>query len=228
MERSFAYGLNFYKLFWIFMIGCFLGVVLETIWCVLRFHHIESRTGLVYGPFNLVYGFGAVIMTVSLFKLVGQRDLWIFLAGTIIGGAYEYICSFIQEKMLGTISWNYEDFPLNLNGRINLLYCFFWGILALLWVRDIYPKMSHLIEKIPNTYGKALTFACMAFMLVNTFMSAGVVYRMVKRQEGVAPKSVIGMYIDNAYPDERVKKIYPNMQFDLEKINKNLKIDLNS
>lgn len=217
MEKSFASGLNFYKLFWIFMIGCFFGVVIETIWCVLRFHHIESRTGLVYGPFNLVYGFGAVIMTVSLFKLAGQRDLWIFLAGTVIGGVYEYICSYVQEKLLGTVSWDYTDFPLNLHGRINLLYCFFWGILALLWVRDIYPKMSILIEKIPNLYGKALTFVCLAFMIINVFMSMGVVYRMVKRQEGVPPVCAIGRYIDNAYPDERVKKIYPNMQFDIGK-----------
>ena len=28
-EKSFASGLNFYKLFWIFYIGCFAGVVIE-------------------------------------------------------------------------------------------------------------------------------------------------------------------------------------------------------
>ncbi|MCI8497550.1 MAG: hypothetical protein HFE85_04795, partial [Clostridiales bacterium] len=30
-ERSFASGYNYYKLFWIFFIGCFIGVVLETV-----------------------------------------------------------------------------------------------------------------------------------------------------------------------------------------------------
>lgn len=29
----FAHGLNFYKLFWVFFLCCFLGVVIETIFC---------------------------------------------------------------------------------------------------------------------------------------------------------------------------------------------------
>ena len=34
METIFADGLNFCKLFWIFVIGCFLVVVIETLWCM--------------------------------------------------------------------------------------------------------------------------------------------------------------------------------------------------
>lgn len=58
-KGHFAAGFGFYKLFWIFFIGCFLGVVIETIWCLITRGHYESRTGLIYGPLNLVYGFGA-------------------------------------------------------------------------------------------------------------------------------------------------------------------------
>ncbi|MEG1850039.1 MAG: hypothetical protein RR197_05725, partial [Oscillospiraceae bacterium] len=64
--RSFASGLNLYKLFWVFFIGCFLGVVLETAWFLLTRFQLVNRTGLIYGPFNLIYGFGAVLMTLSL------------------------------------------------------------------------------------------------------------------------------------------------------------------
>ena len=31
----FAHGLNFYKLFWVFLIGCFAGVVVETVFVFL-------------------------------------------------------------------------------------------------------------------------------------------------------------------------------------------------
>ena len=61
-QRSFAQGLNFYKLFWVFFIGCFIGVILEVLTCMVTLHKIESRNGLIYGPFNPVYGFGAVVM----------------------------------------------------------------------------------------------------------------------------------------------------------------------
>ncbi|MGN0106164.1 MAG: putative ABC transporter permease [Hominilimicola sp.] len=212
MAESFASGMNFYKLFWVFFIGCFLGVVIETIWCLLRLGHIESRAGLIYGPFNLVYGLGALLMTITLVRFTGYRDLWIFLVGSLIGGIFEYVCSFVQEKLFGTVSWNYKNFPLNLNGRVNMLYCFFWGLLALVWVKDLYPKMSWMIEKIPNAYGKPLTWLCLIFMGFNTIMSSCVVYRMSKRQKGIHSSNIFWKYIDTHYDDERVKRIYPNMK----------------
>ena len=61
----FAHGLNFYKLFWVFFLCCFLGVVIETIFCWIASGRLSQRTGLVWGPFNLIYGIGAVLLTVS-------------------------------------------------------------------------------------------------------------------------------------------------------------------
>ena len=213
MEQSFAQGLNFYKQFWVFVIGCFLGVVLETVWCLVRLRRFESRTGLIYGPFNLIYGFGALVMTLILHKLEGQRDLLIFACGSLIGGAYEYLCSYIQEKLLGTASWDYRNFPLNLNGRINLLYCFFWGLLALVWVKDAYPILSHIVENIPSKYGVSLTWICLIFMIFNSFMSACVVVRASCRRKGISANGRFFSYIDRHYPDSRVERIYPNMEF---------------
>ena len=131
METIFAEGLNFYKLFWIFVIGCFLGVVIETLWCMLRYRKIESRKGLVWGPFNLVYGFGAVVMTLGLWSVMDRRPALLFLMGSILGGVYEYVCSVIQEKVVGTVSWDYRDFPLNLHGQICLPYTLLWVPISL-------------------------------------------------------------------------------------------------
>lgn len=129
----FAHGLNFYKLFWVFFLCCFLGVVIETIFCWIASGRLSQRTGLVWGPFNLIYGIGAVLLTVCLHPFIGKSDRWIFIGGSIIGGAFEYFCSWLQETVLGTVSWDYTGYPFNLNGRINLLYCLFWGALALVW-----------------------------------------------------------------------------------------------
>ena len=60
---SFASGVNFYKVALICIAGSFAGVVVEILWCLFRNGYIESRSGLVYGPFNPVYGIGAVVMT---------------------------------------------------------------------------------------------------------------------------------------------------------------------
>ena len=64
-NKHFAAGVNFYKLVWVFIIGCVLGFVIEEAWCLLTKHVWESRKGLIYGPFSQVYGFGAVLMTLN-------------------------------------------------------------------------------------------------------------------------------------------------------------------
>jgi len=210
----FAEGLHVYKLFWVFVIGCFLGVVVEMIWHLLRFHNIESRRGLVYGPFNPVYGVGALTMTLTLFPLRDGRDVYLFLLGTLAGGACEYICSLVQEKCFGTLSWDYRGVPLNLHGRINLLYCFFWGIMGLVWIRDLYPVLSAVIERIPPRIGIVLTWVGIVFFVFDAIISGMAVYRANQRHQGVdkgCPR--IWNFIDRHYPDERVHRIYPNMTF---------------
>ena len=210
-EASFASGINYYKLFWVFFIACFLGVVVETLWCLLTRGHYESRTGLIYGPFNPVYGLGAVLMTVSLDWLAKKRDLWIFLGSTLIGGAFEYLCSLVQEYVFGTVSWEYSDTPLNVAGRTNLLYAFFWGILGLLWVKELYPRMSRLIEKIPKKAGAPLTCLLTAFILLNMLVSALAVARQEERREGLPAANIVEIFLDEHYTDERLAEIYPNM-----------------
>ena len=64
----FASGMNLYKLLLVCFIGCFGGVVIELLWCLLTNGYIESRSGLVYGPFNMVYGAGALVLTVALYR----------------------------------------------------------------------------------------------------------------------------------------------------------------
>ena len=77
----FAHGVNFYKLCWVFFICCFLGVVIETIFCFIASGRLSQRTGLVWGPFNLIYGFGAVLLTVSLQRLRGKTtDIFLWAA----------------------------------------------------------------------------------------------------------------------------------------------------
>lgn len=120
ITKHFAAGDTFYKLFWVFFIGCFGGVVIETIWCLITRGHYESRVGLIYGPFNLVYGFGALVLTYSLYKYRNRSSIYSFIGGFISGSIVEYACSFFQEMAFGSTSWDYSSMPYNLNGRICL------------------------------------------------------------------------------------------------------------
>ena len=88
-------------------VGSFAGVVVESIWCILRHGYLESRAGLVYGPFNLLYGVGALTLTLALYRF-RNRGRWLsFLGGMLVGSVVEYICSWGQELILGSRSWVY-------------------------------------------------------------------------------------------------------------------------
>ena len=208
----FAHGLNFYKLFWMFFICCFLGVVIETVFCLVTTGRLMQRTGLVWGPFNLIYGIGAVLLTICLRPLIGKSDRWIFIGGAVLGGAFEYLCSWLQEKILGTVSWDYSEYRFNLNGRINLLYCLFWGVLALVWIKEIYPRLNGWIERhVPRIYGVTLSWILVVFMLLNTAVSGMAVFRQAQRYDGIPATSGWQQLMDEKYPDEKLAKIYPSM-----------------
>ena len=211
--HHFAQGSNLYKLLLVCFVGSFAGVVSELIWCLIKNGYLESRSGLVYGPFNLLYGAGAVILTMALYKY-RNRGKWLsFLGGFVVGSALEYVCSWGQELLLGTRSWDYTGVPFNLNGRICLLYSLFWGVLGVWWIKDLYPRMSKWILKLPNKAGKAITLAFTVFFAVNIAVTCVSVYRWTDRVAGNPADSGFWEFVDERFPNERMEKIFANMVF---------------
>lgn len=222
----FAEGCGFYKLLSLFLIGAFLGDITETIFCLITTGRLMSRSSVIYGPFSIVWGLGCMLLTAILYRIRGKSDSYIFMAGTVLGGAYEYVCSVFTELVFGTVFWDYSGFAFNLGGRINLLYCFFWGIAAVVWMKWIYPFLSRQIEKLPVRAGKIGCNIVLVFMIFNCLISALALARYTERntvsgqQEAVQPSgdggqdapivSALVRFLDTHYPDARMERIYPN------------------
>ena len=211
--RHFAQGRSFYKLFWVFFIGCFAGVIVERLWALIRYGVWEPRVGLIYGPFNLVYGLGAWGLTAALYPVRNRSRLLSFLGGMVIGSVVEYGCSLFQELVFGSVSWDYSNRPFNLNGRICLLYSVYWGVLGVVWIKELYPRMARTILRISNRVGKPLTLALCVFMIFNTVMTGAVVLRWTHRREGRQPANRIEAYFDAHYGNERMERIFSNLVF---------------
>jgi len=213
-EKPFAYMICYEKLFWIFMAGNVVGCLLETVYAlIMPPHQFELRVSVVLGPFILVYGFGAVLLTLFLRKMYNQRDVLIFIASMVVGAAFEYLCSFMQQAAFGTVSWEYSNSPFNVGGRINLMYSIFWGILGLVWVKDLYPVVSRRLEQVPKRLGRILTVIFTVFMVIDMGVSAGAVYRQYERVEDIPATNGVQEFFDKAFPDEVLAVIYPHMQY---------------
>ena len=210
----FAQGCGFYKLAWLFFIASLLGDLIETVFCRLTMGEWMSRSSLVWGPFSIVWGFGAVLLTVLLYRYRNRSDGFLFLMGTVAGGVYEYMCSVASEIVFGSVFWDYSKIPFNLGGRINLLYCFFWGIATVVWIKYCYPFLSRRIEKLPIRAGKILTWVVLIFMVINMLVSALALGRFTQRQSDPAPaQNVLEEILDERFPDERMNRIYPKIKF---------------
>ena len=203
-------AMSFSDLVWLFVVGAFLGDVVETIFCRVTAGVWMSRSSLVWGPFSVVWGLALVLAAVLLRGSEHKSESHIFWFGVILGGAYEYVCSAVGELLFGVVFWDYSGFKFNLGGRINLLYCFFWGIAAVVWMRYGYPLVAKCMTKLKKRVLPWMTAVLTVFMAVNMLLSACALARYDARTSGEAPANRFEVYLDAHFDNARMERIYPN------------------
>lgn len=197
-------------IFWVFIIGSILGYIFEMIVVLFQKGYFESRQGLIYGPFTPVYGIGGIIYYIA-FKLIKTKDKRIvFLTSMLLGGITEYLCSYIQEKAFGTISWDYSYLKFNINGRTSLLHCTYWGIAGVLYISYIEPFIEKLSQKLNNNWLKIVTVILSIFMIFNITVSCLATDRQSERRKNTDCKNKLDVFLDKHYPDEYMDSIFAN------------------
>lgn len=201
---------GFVQVFWLFVIGALAGDLVETVFCRITAGVWMSRSSLVWGPFSVVWGLAIALVTVLLHQDKNKQDRHIFFVGVFLGGAYEYICSVFTELVFGKVFWDYSAMPFNLGGRINLLYCFFWGLAAVIWIKGLYPRISRLIAVILKKNGQILTGIVMVFMALDILVSVMALVRYDTRAAGKEPVHRWEQSMDEYFENQRMERIYPN------------------
>ncbi len=199
---------RYLRFFWIFLVGSVIGFLYENILVLIKDGHFELRQGLIYGPFIPVYGIGAVIYEMIVPKI--KSPLKIFFYTMFFGATVEYICSYLQEVLFGTISWNYDWVKINFNGRTSVLHAFYWGTAGLIYSEIVHPffeKISHR-ELTKSIITVSMIFA--VFMSFDILISWSAVMRQKDRLLNVPAKTKIDTFLDTYYPDELIDKIYTN------------------
>lgn len=197
-------------IFWLFVLGSILGYIFEMIVALFQKGYFESRQGLLYGPFTPVYGAGIVIYYLTLRNIDIQDKKKVFLITMALGGLIEYICSFIQEKIFGTISWDYSNIMFNINGRTSLLHCTYWGIAGVLYVTYINPMIEKYRQKINQNNKKVITVIVSIFMILDISLSYIAANRQTERRNNIQADSKLDILLDKYYSDEYMDKVYAN------------------
>lgn len=201
---------TFFQYVWIFVAGCYGGFLVETVWCLIKNGYIESRKSLVLGHLSVAYGMGAVLLTLILVHFQ-QSKLWkIFLVAFLSGTVTEYICSLGQEICFGSVAWDYSKLPLNINGRVCLLYSLFLGVLGVFWVKAVIPLLQKVFSSVKLPHERLLVSVFIVFFVFDCVLSASAALRMNERAQGVSPSNRIEQFLDTHYPDEKMNEIYAN------------------
>ncbi len=93
------------------------------------------------------------------------------------------------------------------------MYSVFWGVLGLIWVKDLYPVVSKTIERIPKKLGHTVTVLFTLFMVADMAVSAGAVYRRYQRENGIPASNAVQSFFDSAFPNSKLDILYPHMEF---------------
>ena len=215
--------LNFFNLFWVFVICCVLGLVIETVYhfAVVVPGEIQDRAGLLFGPFSPIYGFGAVLMTVALNRFYRANPAIIFVVSAVIGGLFEAATAWFMEMGFGAVAWDYSGstifglFPdpiaVIFAGRTSTLFMCMWGALGFVWIKLCLPWMLRLINLIPWKIRYSFTTLCAVLMLVNGVMTLEALDCWFERLSGIPQTTPVEQFYAEHYDNDYMAHRFESM-----------------
>lgn len=156
-----------------YLLNCFfiysiLGFLLEGTYTLITSNHFSS--GILYGPWTPVYGFGAIltiIISQKIFKKMHKsrftETLVTFIVLTIVLTLIEWLGGIIIENLFHETLWNYKNFQFNIGKYISLEMALIWGLISIFIIYFIKPIIDKIEKKIP----KSLTYTLLIFFIID-------------------------------------------------------------
>lgn len=154
------------------MIYSFFGFLLEVGFARATHNRKKDRKCFYFLPLCPVYGFGALLILAG--AAVADGRVWLVAALSAAGAtAAEYGMGLFYEKALGVSFWDYSHLPLNVGGKVCLLFSLAWCGLGLALVYWVHPAVAAWVEHIPRW----LTLPTALFLCLDTGFTIHVLRR---------------------------------------------------
>lgn len=127
------------------------GWIGEMIYHSIVIKHLSEKRGFLNGFLCPIYGHGALLV---LYVLNGglKNPLLTFLAGMVLTTALEYFTSWMMEAIFHMRWWDYSNCKYQLNGRICLTNCIFFGLGCVLLCHVVNPPVLRWLMGIGPEY----------------------------------------------------------------------------
>ncbi len=160
MKEIIVGNFNLYELLFYYVIYSFLGFCTEVIHSTLKTGKFVNR-GFLNGPVCPIYGFGMVVVLLTLSKFFNDLFL-LFFYSMLLTTFIEFLAGFALERIYKRKWWDYSNEPFNLMGYVCLRYAILWGLACVGIIKVVHPT----IYKITNNINTNLGYFLLSFFAV--------------------------------------------------------------
>lgn len=157
-------------IYWIliFLIGSLIGWIYEEIFYYVTENTISNR-GFFYGPYLPVYGWGSVILMLTLKKLK-KYPILVFILSMLITGIVEYVTGYVMYALYERIWWDYTGLFLNISGYVcfRSVFTFAIGTIGLIYL--IEPYLSKLIAKY-SRHAEIISYLFLTIFIIDNIIT---------------------------------------------------------
>lgn len=225
----------FFFYFLLFMIYSISGWLMEVVAVGIEKRKFINR-GFFIGPYCPIYGFSALIM-LFLFKDYTNDPFVLFIMTAFVCTFFEYITSFIMEKLFKARWWDYSHKTFNINGRVCLENSVIFGLLGLALITIINPFVTNFLSNLPHMVIIYVSSILLVAFIVDNIVSFNIISKFKstassvikdnteeiseKIREILKKKSILSRRLVNAFPN--VKAILPDIRAKYEEQKRKLK-----
>lgn len=182
--------------------------------------------GFFIGPYCPIYGFSAIMMILILGRY-NDDPFALFILSLVICTFFEYLTSFIMEKLFKARWWDYSDKTFNINGRVCLENSVFFGILGCSLILFVNPFITNILANVPDNIIDIFSVVLLVLFLIDNVFSFNIINKFKdtatsfirkdnteeiseKVKETLGKKSYLGKRLMEAFPN--VKAILPELK----------------
>lgn len=156
-----------------YLINCFfiysiIGFIVEGLYTLIISGHFSS--GILYGPWTPVYGFGAILTIIisrKIFKKMHKsrfvETIVTFIILTVVLTFIEWLGGILIENMFHETLWNYKNYKYNIGKYIALEMSIIWGLVSIFIIYFIKP----IIDKLEKRISKYITIILIILFIID-------------------------------------------------------------
>lgn len=151
-----------------FFIISILGFIIES----FLSGNFFGNSGILYGPWTVVYGFGSILILL-INKIVSKKTtnkilkfFLIFLMCFLMLTILELIGGILIEKMFNITFWDYSHCKYHIGKYICLEMSLIWGIASLIFIYLLKPIIDKTIKYIPQFLIYTLIFLIICDLII--------------------------------------------------------------